>query len=285
MSAAIEQTVGSRESRDALDASRSALIAEIDRARRATARRIASLREGLEAAGDADTIMQRGRLLLAYQHAAEPGSAELAIPDLGITIPLDPRLTPAENAERLFRRYRKLREAQRKLPAMIRAAESEAARLDDLARFAQIATSEGELAELRRDLRGERQQPTGKQAKGGKSRGPMRVSLDGYTLLVGRNARENDEVTFRLAGRNAIWLHVRERTGSHVVIQNDGSSIPERVLERAAQIAAYFSEARTDSSADVDVARVRDVRKVPGGPPGRVTYRNFRTVRVTPEKP
>jgi predicted ribosome quality control (RQC) complex YloA/Tae2 family protein len=98
--------------------------------------------------------------------------------------------------------------------------------------------------------------------------------------LVGRNARENEQITFRLADRDDLWLHARERTGAHVVVS--GGAPPDDVLEAAAALAAYYSEGRSDSAVDVDVTEVRNVRKIPGGPPGRVTYRNFRTVRVAP---
>jgi predicted ribosome quality control (RQC) complex YloA/Tae2 family protein len=84
-----------------------------------------------------------------------------------------------------------------------------------------------------------------------------------------------------LASRGDTWLHARELTGAHVILRGDAEP-DEAAVEAAAALAAYFSEGRTDSAVDVDVASVRDVRKIPGGPPGRVTYRNFRTVRVRP---
>lgn len=282
ISEAIERCLGALESRDALGASRAALLREVERAQRAAQRKLTSLREGLEATFDAEAPMQQGQLILAYQHAAVPGSAELSIPDLGLTLRLDPHRTPTENAERLFRRYRKLREAKRRLPSLIREAETEVSRLDDLATFIQLAGSEAELAELRRDsVRDQSGLSSGKE-KQRKARGPKQISLHGYTLLIGRNARENEEVTFRLARRNDLWLHARGRTGAHVVIRVPDGEVNDTVIERAAQVAAHFSEATADTKVDVDIARVRDVRKIPGGAPGRVTYRNFRTVRVEP---
>jgi predicted ribosome quality control (RQC) complex YloA/Tae2 family protein len=106
--------------------------------------------------------------------------------------------------------------------------------------------------------------------------------MDGYSLIVGRNARENEEVTFRLARRDDLWLHARQRTGAHVILHSVEDAPLDEVLEAAAGVAAYFSEGRNDTAVDVDVARVRDVRKIPGGPPGRVTYRGESTVRAIP---
>lgn len=110
----------------------------------------------------------------------------------------------------------------------------------------------------------------------------MRFSVDGYTALVGRTAQENDQLTFRLARRDDLWLHARQRTGAHVILRDPGREPPDGLVRRAAELAAHFSEGRLDAQVDVDVTRVRDVRRVPGGTPGRVTYRNYRTVRAHP---
>jgi predicted ribosome quality control (RQC) complex YloA/Tae2 family protein len=221
--------------------------------------------------------MTQGQLVLAYSYAIEPNQRELALPEMEMVIPLQPDLAPAANAERYFRRYRKLRDAREKIPALLADAQREAERLRDLRGFARLADSEGELRALLRDV-----QPT--EVARGKSpqrSGPPRYRRGPLTALVGRNARENEEVTFRFASRGDTWLHARERTGAHVILRGDAEP-DEAAVEAAAALAAYFSEGRTDSAVDVDVASVRDVRKIPGGPPGRVTYRNFRTVRVRP---
>jgi predicted ribosome quality control (RQC) complex YloA/Tae2 family protein len=225
--------------------------------------------------------MQTGQLILAYQHAIEPASDRLDIPELFMTIPLDPLRSPHENAERMFRRYRKLREAQRRIPSLLEATKKELERLDDLLVFVQLADTEGALRELQRDVHPESSKSQSTKAGARSRRGPARYRRDGFTALIGRSAGENDEVTFRLAGRNDWWLHARERTGAHVVLQ--GQTEPaDTVLVAAAALAAYFSEARTDTAVDVVAARVRDVRKISGGPPGRVTYRNTQTIRVRP---
>ncbi|HEY8684396.1 MAG TPA: NFACT RNA binding domain-containing protein, partial [Chloroflexota bacterium] len=152
--------------------------------------------------------------------------------------------------------------------------------LEDLATFARLAESEGDLRDLERSL--DRQQMVHPSiSKREKRRGPLQYHLDGHSLLVGRNARENEEVTFRLARRDDLWLHARERTGAHVVL-HPADAPSQETLAAAAAVAAYFSEGRQDTAVDVDVARVRDVRKIPGGPHGRVTYRGANTLRVAP---
>lgn len=281
MSEAIEQTTGQEETRDVLSTVRKTVLDEIERARRAVGGRLHSLEEGLVSAADADAVMERGQLLLAYAYGVSKGARELEIPELEIRIPLEPLLSPAENAERLFKRYRKLKDAQRRIPAMMEIATKELERIDELAAFAWMATSEADLRALQPELHPEIEVPV-KRSKNNKRRGPPHYQFNDWTAVVGRTARENDEVTFRVARRDDLWLHARGRTGAHVVLQGTTRDVSDDVLFAAAALAAYFSEGRSDTAVDVDVAAVRDVRKTPGGPPGRVTYRDARTVRVQP---
>ena len=101
---------------------------------------------------------------------------------------------------------------------------------------------------------------------------------------MGRSAGQNDEVTFRLARPDDLWLHVREVPGAHVVVQADGE-VPDRTVEQAAGLAVHFSAARGSTSAEVIMTLRRNVRKVPGGPPGLVTVRNEHTIRAVPVMP
>ncbi len=281
MSQAIERCLGQTESRDSLGSARKVVLDQVNRAAEIVRRRVESMREGLAATAQAESVMQQGQLVQAYQHAVQEGSSKLVIPELDVTIALDPLLSPNENAERLFRRYRKLRDARKKLPELLKLAETEAARLSDLAAFGLLAESEADLRALRDEVSTEPARPLKAKTKPRKKRGPARFSWSGVTALVGRNARENEEVTFRLARRDDLWLHVRERTGAHVIVQG-GADLSDEVVAAAAALAAYFSQSRSDSAVDVDVAPVRAVRKIPGGAPGRVTYRDFRTIRVVP---
>jgi predicted ribosome quality control (RQC) complex YloA/Tae2 family protein len=253
----------------------------IARVQERNAAKIASLQSGLDAAGRANDVMQQGQLVLAYGHALTPGSDRLDIPDLDVSIPLDSTLSPADNAERLFRRYRKLKDASRRVPELLRAAETEKQRLADLLTYARIADSESALREVERQISLSPRPENAPTARATPRRAPLRLRREGFTALVGRNAQENDVVTFNLAGRGDLWFHARDRTGAHVVLQGPYEP-PDDVIVAAAAVAGYFSEARTDAGVDVVVAHVRDVRRVPGGPPGRVTYRKERTVRASP---
>lgn len=281
VSEAIARAVGDLESRDPLGVARRALLREIAQKQSAARGKLESLREGFVAAQRADDVMQQGQMLLAYSHLVEPRQTSLVLPEFDLTISLDPALSVQDNAGRLFHRYRKLRDAQHKLPAMIRDAEQEVQRIDDLHVFAQLTRTDTDIRMMTRDVRGDERETAGKANKS-KVQGPPRYRMQGFTAIVGRNARENEEVTFRIGQRDDLWLHAREQTGAHVLVQAQQRDIPEHVVEAAARLAAYFSASRNDTRADVDSTRVKNVKRAPGGVAGRVHYTGSRTLRVEP---
>ncbi len=120
---------------------------------------------------------------------------------------------------------------------------------------------------------------------GSKGRGYFRVEVEGFEVLVGKRAQDNDELTFRVAEPRDFWLHVADYSGSHVVIRNpdDLPALPRPVLERAAALAAWYSKARNArGKVEVHVCRARDVRKPRGAPPGLVELRSWDELRVYP---
>lgn len=118
---------------------------------------------------------------------------------------------------------------------------------------------------------------------GGEKSAPLKVATEeGFVVWVGRNSRQNDTVTFDRGGPEDLWLHARGVPGAHVIIKSGGVPVPEHVIRRAASIAAYYSQARTETRALVDVTQRKYVRKIKGGRPGMVTYRHESTVDVVP---
>jgi predicted ribosome quality control (RQC) complex YloA/Tae2 family protein len=113
--------------------------------------------------------------------------------------------------------------------------------------------------------------------------GPMKLTdKDGFVVYVGRNSRQNEQVAFRIANSDDIWLHARDVPGSHVVIRNDGRRISDELIEKAASVAAYYSSKQRDAKVDVDVTRCKYVKPIKGAGPGMVTYRNEDTITVRP---
>ena len=153
--------------------------------------------------------------------------------------------------------------------------------LDELNR----AGSEQELEEIRQEL----QQGGYVRADAGKKRikqsklPPLRFeSTDGFPIYVGRNNRQNDELTFKMARKDDLWLHAQKVHGSHVIIACAGKSVPDDTVTQAAQLAAYYAEATAGQNVPVDVTPVKQVKKTPAGKPGMVIYHTYRTVIVNP---
>ena len=109
------------------------------------------------------------------------------------------------------------------------------------------------------------------------------LSSDGYRILVGRNNRQNDQLSLKSARRDDLWLHVQKFHGTHVILCCGGTTPPDRAITEAAMLAAWFSQARGGQNIPVDITPVRYLRKPNGAPPGLVVYDRYRTVIVTPD--
>ena len=147
------------------------------------------------------------------------------------------------------------------------------------------AESERELEEIRQELQdGGYLRPDGskKQIKKGKLPPLKFESTDGYTIYVGRNNQQNEELTFRFARKDDIWLHASKVHGSHVIIACAGSTPPDDTITQAAQLAAYYAETGGGQNIPVDVTPVKQVKKIPNGKPGMVIYHTYKTVIANP---
>jgi predicted ribosome quality control (RQC) complex YloA/Tae2 family protein len=113
---------------------------------------------------------------------------------------------------------------------------------------------------------------------------PRRFDIGGFPVFVGRNARQNDQVTFERGGPHDLWLHVRGLPGAHVIVKTSRGAVPAEVIREAARLAAYYSSARESDQVNVDVTERRFVKRRAGGQPGLVTYRNEQTLLVNPPK-
>ena len=285
MSEAVEAVSDGMESTDALTAARARVLTAVGRRRTEVQSRLESLRRGLAAARDGERFRHAGDMVLGFQYQIEPGQETLQVDGLEGSISLDPDLSAVENAERYFKRYRKAREATKRLPPLIERAEADLALVEELGTFADLAETPGDLkrieAELQARFGGE--QPGGKKSRPNQPGRLLTVDLpDGGTATIGRSARQNEEVTFKVAGRSDYWLHARGVPGAHVAVRGLAEDADESSLAAAASLAAYYSKARAESYVDVIVARVRDVHRAPGGAPGQVTVRNGQTIRVPP---
>lgn len=231
-----------------------------------------------------------GDLINANIYRLEKGMTKCVLDDFYTgeqrEIALDARLTPSQNAQRYYAKYRKLDTAEKMLSEQIRKGADDLVYLDSVLDCLSRSESEQELGEIRRELReqgyvkGGRGKPDELKKKLSE---PLKFrSTDGFEILVGRNNRQNDQLTLKTAKATDIWLHTKDIAGSHVIIRTDGKTPSERTLFEAAQLAAYHSKGRNGSGVPVDYTAVKFVRKPAGAKPGMVIFTNNKTLYVTP---
>ena len=267
---------------------RGRLIRSIRDARDKVDARLAALEVEEAKADEAERLREWGELIYAYLWQIRPGDAALDVD--GTTVPLDPALSAKENAQAYFERYRKAQGAGSRLPELEAKAARELEYLDQLLTMAEQASGFAELEALTAEWEAQRggapvegRRAAPKRALQAKRPKPL-LDDDGNAVYVGHSGRQNDAITFDLAGPDDTWLHARGVPGSHVVVrwrQPSPDEDPE-TIEAAAALAAYYSAARGSASVEVDVTRRRHVRKIKGAGPGMVTYRNERTISIQP---
>lgn len=200
-------------------------------------------------------------------------------------IELDPLVSPAVNVQRFFKKYRKAQASQKHTARQLKKTEMERNYLEGILLQLDMADSEEVLREIEIELAAEgyvKQRVKRQRSAKQELQEPARYrSRDGIVILVGRNNRQNDLVTFRLSSPRHLWLHARNMPGSHVVVLAEGE-IPEQTLQDAARLAAYFSKGRESNSVPVDYTERRHVRKPKGAKPGFVTYEQAKTIFVNP---
>lgn len=203
-----------------------------------------------------------------------------------IVIPLDQRKSPSDNAQKYFSKYQKAKNAISIVVEQIDKAREEVAYFDNLLQQVESASPK-DLQEIREELvEGgyirERQKRNGKKLQNAKPVLDQFMASDGTEIIVGKNNKQNDYLTNKLAARDEIWLHTKDIPGSHVVIRSKEPS--DKTILEAANLAAYYSKARNSGSVPVDYTKVRHVKKPNGAKPGFVIYDNQQTVYVTPDE-
>ncbi len=289
MSAAVNMYFGTIASADAYLEAKKPVRQAIDDTRGKLKAKLSSLQQGLKDDRELTRLKRSGELILAYQYMLTDGQELLHAqydPECpALDIQIDPKLNPVENAQRYFRKYEKAKLAIDAVPSLIAESRVE---LDFLAQLEIDLDSAANWIEIDdviqiMQARGHWQGKNVKRLGGGGKQGPLRVvSRDGYVVWVGRNSRQNDKLTFKMANPNDLWFHARGSPGSHVIVRNDGRRIREDLLLGAAAIAAHYSRKRDDKRVQVDYTRVKYVKAIKGAGPGMVTYRNEQTIVIEP---
>jgi len=258
-------------------------------------RRLAAMRKALVTPEELALLQFRASAILATAWRIEPGQREVEVTRAEVTgetgadaeqvvhVPLDPQLSPTENARVLFEEYRKRQAAMAELPALMMQVELEIAQLQQADTDIALAADRAQLDEVEALLQEAGYLHTGHKSVSAAA-GPLTFqTLDGMQVLVGRNSRQNAEVTFHRAAPDDLWLHAHAVPGSHVIIRCSGQPVSPITLDMAARLAAHYSAARGQEHVSVDYTERKYVHPIAGGGPGMVTYRNERSTVVSPD--
>ena len=269
------------------------LLRLLSSAKQRTEKKLAIQRESLLDSERGEEYKKQGDLITANLYRLERGMSSFTAVDYydencpEIEIPLNPMLSPSQNAQKAYKLYGKCKTAREVLTEQIKIWEAELEYLDSVAGFLDRAECEQDLVEIREELysSGYASRLRGyKPQKQIKSRPIELKTSGGYKILVGRNNIQNDRLTFKTAEKHDIWFHVKDIPGSHVIMVTEGDDPSEQDYTEAAEIAAYFSKATGDLVA-VDYTAVKNVKKPQGAKPGFVIYKTNYTAFVKPKAP
>jgi len=234
-----------------------------------------------------------GELITANIYSIDENSTKLVTQNYyeegmpEIEIPLDPLLTPAENAARYFNRYNKAKRTYAATLVQKEQNEAELNYLESVLSAIDASDDDSDISEIRRELINEgyiraKRQDKNKAVK--KTKPLHFISSDGFDIYAGKSNIQNDELTLRFADGNDIWLHTKNIPGSHVIIKCGENAVPDRTIEEAAVIAAYYSKAKDSTKVPVDFTPRKYVKKPNGAKPGMVIYVQNRTAYVDPDE-
>ena len=239
-----------------------------------------------------DKLKRNGELLKAYGYLAEPGAKELVCQDWNeegkeIRVPLDETLSASENSQKYFERYQKLKRTFEATTKQIAETEADLVYLRSVAAHLASAENEADLIGIKAELAEtgwiRKNKSTGKKDKAPKAGQPMKfISSDGFTIYVGKNNLQNEEVTFKLASGGDWWFHVKGQPGSHVIVKSEGRELPDRCFEEAAALAAWYSSAPRGEKTEVDYTLKKEIKKPGLYKPGMVIYHTNYSLTIIP---
>lgn len=251
------------------------------------------LGEDLLKAENSEKYRLYGELLTANIHSIQPGANSVTVTNYydgsQVDIPLDPKYAPPKNAQRYFKKYGKAKTAVKEKKIQMEETDQDIAYLESVAAFLENASTVDEVDSIREELVESgilrKRKSSGMPKKKGKAQPFQYTTKDDFRVLAGHNNKENDLLTFKMAGPKDYWFHTKDIPGSHVIVFTDGRQLSEEAIFDAAAIAAYHSKGRASENVPVDYTQVRYVKKPAGAKPGMVIFTHNRTVYVTPKVP
>lgn len=230
-----------------------------------------------------------GELITTYGYQVAEGSKNFEALNYYtnemITVPLDPMLSPLDNAKKYFEKYSKLKRTYLALTELTKETANEISHLESIATALDIAVAEDDLLEIREELIafGYIKKKSTDKKKKSKSKPFHYISSDGYHIYVGKNNYQNDELTFKFAVGNDWWFHAKEMPGSHVIVKTNGDELPDRTFEEAGRLAAFYSKGRENPKVEIDYSEKKNIKKPNGAAPGFVIYHTNYSLVSTPD--
>ncbi|MCL9660415.1 NFACT family protein [Paenibacillus hunanensis] len=292
ISECMEAYYGEKAQRDTVKQKTSDLLRFLQNERSKNIKKLDKLHQDQLEAGDAEKYRIQGELLFASLHQINKGDREIELINFydeeqrPIKIQLDPQLAPSDNAQRYFKRYNKYKNSLAVIDEQLIKTHEEIAYLDSLLQQLQSAALQ-DIDEIREELAEQgyvrnRNKKAKKKKKDNRPTLHVYTSSEGIEMYVGKNNLQNEYITNRMASNNDTWLHTKDIPGSHVVIRS--TEFGDATLAEAAQLAAYFSQAKESSSVPVDYTLIRHVHKPNGAKPGFVIYDHQTTLFITPDE-
>lgn len=253
-------------------------------------RKINNQKAELEASVNREEMRICGDLISANLYNIKPGMSEITVMNFydencgDITIKLNPAISAHANAQKYYKDYKKAKNAEQILRELIKEGESELDYIESVFYSLTEAETEQDLNEIRNEL--SEQGYIKKQQQKGKNKPdpigkPLKFTTeDGFTILVGRNNKQNDKLTLKDARNSDYWFHTKNIHGSHVILQTEGRIPSEEAMFEACKLAAKHSKAKESSQIPVDYCLVKHVSKPQGAKPGMVIYVNYKTAYV-----
>lgn len=253
------------------------------------ASKLPKLMDAMDEAKDCEKWRTMGDYLYAFGQKVEKGHTSIEVPDYDgegtIVIELDSKLDGKGNAKKYFQKYSKGKKGQEHLTRQIKICEDEIAYYNGLKEQLEIAGI-NDAIEIRQELAEAgilKAMPSKIRKKKKKLPTYLSFVLDNkVSVHVGKNNLQNEFITFKLAKKNDTWLHVKDHHGAHVIIEHENPD--ETTLRTGAQLAAYYSKARTSSSVPVDYCRAAGLKKIPGAKPGMVSLGAHKTIYIDPDE-
>ncbi len=231
-----------------------------------------------------------GEILSAYGYSIENGAKEYLGENFytgePIKIPLDPTLSPIDNAKKYFDKYNKLKRTEKALEEILITTKNSIEYLETINVAIDMATTEDDLRAISAELSGSgyiKKNYHSDKKKKIKSVPLHYLSSDGFHMYVGKNNLQNEEITFKLANANDWWFHSKKFPGSHVIVKGDGRELPDSTFEEAARLAAYYSKGSSQDKVEIDYIKRKHLKKVNGAMPGFVIYHTNYSMTVSPD--